>query len=323
MDREVIPPTIKSIYVSRYSGFPMESLENAWLLPGKGIEGDRYANGKGTYSAKFMYEPGQNLTMVSLEGVQEAMKRTGMKPFPSSGSGGDDDSNSLGAQMRRNLVLQGISNQALNDMVGHEVRIGNGGARLFVHRRCIPCRYREAACRRPGLMNNLWGACGVNCEVLSPPPPPSFPGMPPSFAGMRNQPKKDSDEVVAFEIKVGDTVTVVPASYQPERINVGRRKPGTFIRPADRSLEDVQRMITPPWTAALASLWDPDGFQRVEDAYRSVGLKYWSARAYSLGKRAMLVRNVFLTALSLLVFVIVVRLALYLGSLNINTGTEF
>ena len=46
---------------------------------------------------------------------------TGMQPF----EGG------LGA-LRRNLVVRGLSGDELNDMVGHEVRVGAAG--LFVHR---------------------------------------------------------------------------------------------------------------------------------------------------------------------------------------------
>merc|ERR1719161_655543 len=115
--------------------------------------------------------------MVSAEGVEATMSGRGMKPFDSG----------LG-ELRRNLVLRGTTAEAVNDMVGHEVKVGAAGARLFVHRRCVPCKYREAQCKRPGLMNKLWDVCGVNCEVLQ-----------------------------GGEVRVGDAVSVVPGTYDPKR----------------------------------------------------------------------------------------------------------
>ena len=244
---------VEGIYVSTRSAGPIQSKQTARLIPGKGIDGDRYALGTGTYSAKFMSEPGKNLTMVSLEGIIEATKRTGMKPF---------DKTNMG-ELRRNIVLSGISAEALNDMIGHEVKIGKH-CRVFVHRRCVPCRYREAACKRPGLMNNLWGVCGVNCEVLSPP-------------------IDDNESAMVYEINVGDAVSIIPNTHQPERIDVGRKAPGWFIRPVDRTTEDIKKMTTPPFIAGIASLIDPEGFQRVESAYNSVGQRFWSPDAYAMG----------------------------------------
>ena len=111
------------------------------LIAGKGLEGDRYnyAVQTGTYSASFLDEPGKNLTWCP-QRVEKQMAATGMQPF----EGG------LGA-LRRNLVVRGLSGDELNDMVGHEVQIG---LPLFAPP-TAPCKYREAQCKRPGLMNRL------------------------------------------------------------------------------------------------------------------------------------------------------------------------
>ena len=82
--------------------------------------------------------------------------------------------------------MRGLSGEELNDMVGHEVRVG--ATRLFVHRRTVPCKYREAQCKRPGLMNRLWDVCGVNCEILK-----------------------------GGAVSVGDEVEVIPGTHQPAR----------------------------------------------------------------------------------------------------------
>jgi len=278
---------INGIYISRRAAAPMESKQTARLIPGKGIDGDRYAVGTGTYSAKFMSEPGKNLTMVSLEGIIEATDRTGMVPFHS-GNVGD---------LRRNIVLSGISAEALNNMIGHEVRIGER-CRVFVHRRCVPCKYREAACKRPGLMNNLWGVSGVNCEVL----PPLL---------------DETKEGTAGEIKVGDAVAIIPNTHQLERIDIGRKPPGFFIRPADRTTADVQKMAMPPLIAGIVSLIDPEGFQRVENAYNSVGQCFWSPKAYAMGLLFKSIRIPFLATVSVALLSIGVAVGLHLTGIEV------
>jgi hypothetical protein len=275
---------IEGIYVSRRSTAPMESKRTARLIPGKGIDGDRYALGTGTYSASFMSEPGKHLTMISREGIVEATERTGMRAFENMGD------------LRRNLVLSGISAQALNDMVGYEVEIGNT-CRVFVHRRCVPCKLREGACKRPGLMNNLWGVSGVNCEVLPP--------------------LDDATKTRADEIKVGDTVAVIRNTYEPERIDVGRKKPGWSIRPADRTIEDVQKMITPPYIAGIACLIDPEGFQRVETAYNSTGQRFWSPDAYQVGLLFKAMRIPFLTTVLVALLSIVIGVGLHFAGIEV------
>mmetsp|Transcript_16721 Transcript_16721/g.34448 ORF Transcript_16721/g.34448 Transcript_16721/m.34448 type:complete len:310 (-) Transcript_16721:596-1525(-) len=269
---------IEGIYVAEHSAARMKSKETALLIPGGGIYGDRYATKTGTYSAKFFSEPGRQLTMISSEGIEEAFERTGMAPL-----------GNIGAELRRNLVLGGISARDLNETIGHEVLIGER-CRVFVHRRCVPCKYREAACKRSGLMNNLWGVCGVNCEVL-----PPLPAVPSTATETET-----ATETANGTIEIGDRVAILPGTYQPERIDCGRMKPGSFIRPADRTLEDVQKMIAPPFIVALAALWDPEGFRRVEAACNSVGQSFWSSEAYPMGLFAATMRFPFLVILTLI-----------------------
>ena len=122
-----MPGKLDEIYISPKSAAPMQALQQVNLIAGQGLEGDRYnyAVHTGTYSASFIDEPGKNCTVVSADAVEKQMAATGMKPF----EGG------LGA-LRRNLVVRGLSGDELNDMVGHEVRVG--ATRLFVHRKRSP-----------------------------------------------------------------------------------------------------------------------------------------------------------------------------------------
>jgi len=238
---------IEGIYVASESAAPMELLKEAMLMKGKGIKGDRYALGTGTYSAKFFGEPGKNLTLMSADAIESKMAEVGLKPID------------MGA-FRRNLVVRGLTAEAVNDMVGHEIRVGS--ARLFVHRRTVPCKYREAQTCRPGLMNQLWDVCGVNCEILD--------------GGI---------------VRVGNPVAVLPSTYQPKRANHGSKPPAFFIQPSKRTAEQHKGMVMPPAVAAIMCLIDPDGFQRVEDGYSSAGQHFWSTKAYEAGMRAKKLRT--------------------------------
>eukprot|EP00746_Dinoflagellata_sp_MGD_P144750 gnl/MRDRNA2_/MRDRNA2_77451_c0_seq2.p1 gnl/MRDRNA2_/MRDRNA2_77451_c0~~gnl/MRDRNA2_/MRDRNA2_77451_c0_seq2.p1 ORF type:complete len:351 (+),score=73.88 gnl/MRDRNA2_/MRDRNA2_77451_c0_seq2:114-1166(+) len=234
-------PRIEGIFITPHSAAPMQRLEVANLIAGVGIDGDRYALGTGTYSAAFLNEPGRHLTMLSADGVEAEMAKAGLESV----SAGD---------MRRNLVIRGLSAEALNDMVGHEVAVGSS-CRLFVHRRTVPCKYREAQSKQPLLMTKLWDVCGVNCEILN-----------------------------GGEVSVGDSVTVVPDTHQPKRCTYDMG-PSFFIHPSERTPEQVKEGVISEWEAMKWVVHDPVGFHRLEDAYRSVGVNFFSAKAFAAAMR--------------------------------------
>lgn len=265
---ESLSATIESLFISPASAAPMESLTQATLIAGVGIEGDRYALQTGTYSAKFFGEPGKNLTMMSADGVEAAMAATGMQPFES-----------LGA-LRRNVVIRGVTAEALNSIIGHEVSVGTAGVRLFLHRMTVPCRYREAQTQRAGLMNKLWDVCGVNCEILQ-----------------------------GGTIRVGDVVAVVPNSHQPKRCDPGTKPPAFFIKPSERTAEQAKSMVIPPFVATIMCLVDPVGFQRVEEGYSSVGAHFWSPKAYKAGMLAKKARAPLLATLGVALLAVSVGVA--------------
>ena len=124
----------------------MISAEHLFCLAGKGIEGDRYALGTGTYSKK--PEPGRQLTIIEIEELEA------LKHLP--------DISCIPEQCRRNVISQGIR---LNDLVGKIISIGN--VELKVHRLCQPCGYLEGKLKKPGLKDALWDKGGVRCEILN------------------------------------------------------------------------------------------------------------------------------------------------------------
>ena len=147
-----------------------------------------------------------------------------------------------------------------------------------MHRRTVPCKYREAQCKRPGLMNRLWDFCGVNCEILK-----------------------------GGTVCVGDEVAVIPGTHQPKRVNPGTKPPGFFVRPKDRTHEEHASMIIPPAVAFGMSLMDPAGFERIESGYRSVGVNFWTPQAYRAGQFAKKLRAPLLVAVAAAVVALAVK----------------
>src|SRR6266498_3253527 len=75
-------------------------------VPGKGLEGDRYFSGAGTFSPQHQ-NPDREITFIEQEKI-EAFARESDLPFTS-------------MHARRNIVTEGVS---LNDLVGREVYVG-------------------------------------------------------------------------------------------------------------------------------------------------------------------------------------------------------
>merc|ERR1711862_159287 len=247
------------------------SLDKALLIPGVGIEGDRYSLERGTYSAKFMKEPGRQLTIISKDSIDKAIKKSNMTPLDSI------------KDLRRNIVVKDISAESLNDMVGSEILLGDK-VRLFAHRRTVPCKYREAQCKRPGLMNNLWGECGINCEILP-----------------TNKNDNADDDGDDYSISIGDTICKIPNSFDENRINIGTKPPGFFIRPADRSIDDIKKSVIPSYVAMVMCFTDGEGFCRLQEEYNSVGQNFFSLKAYQAGLRVKAIKMPLITAVTVLI----------------------
>src|SRR5882672_12346715 len=91
---------VESIHIAPAPTAPVQALDHAVLIPGVGLEGDRYALKQGTF---FKPEPDFELTLIEAEAVEAAQSEQGLKLAP-----GD---------ARRNLVTRGVS---LNPLVVRE-----------------------------------------------------------------------------------------------------------------------------------------------------------------------------------------------------------
>ncbi len=122
----------------------MQSVSAARAVPGRGLEGDRYFDHKGTFS---MPEPDRELTLIEAEAV-EAMKSELDVDYGLSDS-------------RRNLVTRGVP---LNHLVGKEFWIGKVKARGL--RLCEPCAHLQKLSHEkvlPGLVHRG----GLRAQILS------------------------------------------------------------------------------------------------------------------------------------------------------------
>jgi MOSC domain-containing protein YiiM len=122
---------VEALLTAAHAQDAMRTHTGVELHAGRGIVGDRYFDGTGTFSASEKH--GQQLTLIEAE-VLDALRHDGLHLTP--------------ADARRNVVTRGID---LNALVGQEFQIGT--ARCIGRRLCEPCSHLQrltgAALLRP------------------------------------------------------------------------------------------------------------------------------------------------------------------------------
>jgi MOSC domain-containing protein YiiM len=130
--------TVVGILVASQAEAPLTRVDSVAALPGRGLEGDRYAEGKGTFSA-----PGRGYEVTLIEAdVLDAIELSWE-----------------GA--RRNIVTTGIS---LNALVGHRFHVGS--VTCVGRRLAEPCSHLETLAR-PGLLRPLVHRGGLRADILT------------------------------------------------------------------------------------------------------------------------------------------------------------
>jgi hypothetical protein len=114
------------------------------LHAGRGIPGDRYFDGTGTFSASERH--GQELTLIEGE-VLDALREEGVHLAP--------------ADARRNVVTRGIE---LNSLVGQEFQIGT--ARCIGRRLCEPCSHLQRL-TGTALLRPMVHRGGLRADILT------------------------------------------------------------------------------------------------------------------------------------------------------------
>ncbi len=135
--------TVELIAVAAEAEGPMRSVSTAGAVEGRGLLGDRYERGAGTFSNP--RGRGYDLTLVEAEALEE-LSAKGVELAP--------------IEARRNLVVRGI---ALDDLIGRRFRVGE--VECFGQRRCEPCAHLERL-TRPGVLRGLVHRGGLRADVL-------------------------------------------------------------------------------------------------------------------------------------------------------------
>lgn len=135
---------VESISLAEEAEGRMVVVPSAKALADRGLEGDRYARGAGTFSDPNGH--GYDLTLVEAEALQE-LAAGGVEITP--------------AEARRNLVVRGIP---LDGLIGKRFRVGE--VECFGQRRCEPCAHLEKL-TKPGVLRGLVHRGGLRADLLS------------------------------------------------------------------------------------------------------------------------------------------------------------
>ena len=138
---------VEAIAIADRAEAPMKQVETARALPGRGLEGDRYAEHAGTFTPRDGRRGGYDLTLVDAQVLDQLT-------LP----GGEH----LGyAEARRNIVTRGID---LNALVGRRFTVGE--VECLGRRLCEPCAHLERL-THPGVLRNLIHKGGLRADILS------------------------------------------------------------------------------------------------------------------------------------------------------------
>jgi len=128
---------VEAIAIAAVAEAPVELVDSALAVAGRGLAGDRYHDHRGTFSKPFAN--GHELTLVEAEALEEL----GFTP----------------QDARRNVVTRGID---LNALVGRRFTVG--GVECIGRRLCEPCAHLERL--SPGTLRPLVHRGGLRADLL-------------------------------------------------------------------------------------------------------------------------------------------------------------
>jgi hypothetical protein len=140
--------TVEAIVLGPQAEAALLSVQTARAHAGRGLEGDRYFERRGTFSN--IYSRGHDLTLIEAEVLDELS-------FPGGPLAPEE--------ARRNIITRGVD---LNALVGKRFRVGD--VECLGQRLCEPCAHLErltAAAGKPGSLRALIHKGGLRADVLS------------------------------------------------------------------------------------------------------------------------------------------------------------
>ena len=136
--------SLVAIQIGREAEGRLDSVAEVRAIPGRGLEGDRYFRGEGSFSKN--PGGGRQVTLVASEMLELLQSEHGIALEA--------------AETRRNLVTKGV---LLNDLVGQVFQVGT--VRMMGVRLAEPCNHLERL-TRPGVMKGLVHRAGLRADIL-------------------------------------------------------------------------------------------------------------------------------------------------------------
>ena len=136
--------SLVAIQIGREAEGRLDSVAEVRAIPGRGLEGDRYFRGEGSFSKN--PGGGRQVTLVASEMLELLQSEHGIALEA--------------AETRRNLVTKGV---LLNDLVGQVFQVGT--VRMMGVRLAEPCNHLERL-TRPGVIKGLVHRAGLRADIL-------------------------------------------------------------------------------------------------------------------------------------------------------------
>ena len=139
------PGTVAELYIANAAGEPMQARVEATAIAGRGLAGDRYADGAGFYS--WFAGPLREASLIEAE-VLEALRRDHNLELPP-------------GAYRRNIVTRGVP---LGHLIGREFRVGEAVLRGVEISE--PCAHLVEVTGITGVLSPLIHRGGLHAAVV-------------------------------------------------------------------------------------------------------------------------------------------------------------
>lgn len=140
---------VLKIFICADKGQPMQEVQKIKAIQGVGLEGDRYASGKGAWSNSKTQKV-RHVSLISIEALRHA--NAGLKvPF-------------LMEEIRRNILVSCTAGE-LNALVGKKFTVGE--VLLLGTELCDPCGRPTQLAKKEGFDIAFAGRGGLRAEILS------------------------------------------------------------------------------------------------------------------------------------------------------------
>lgn len=137
---------IVAIFIAPAAGAPMQAVTSVLAVPGRGLEGDRYFYGAGSFSR--WPGPHREVTLIAEEALREMAESTGVVLLPE--------------QSRRNILTRGID---VNGLLHQTFSVGP--VKMKGMRLCQPCKYLARLTDLPGLVPAMLNRGGLRARILT------------------------------------------------------------------------------------------------------------------------------------------------------------